>query len=188
MEKNGYDVQGDYVEAELYMTPQAMSYECQITVTIDNITSAYAANAALYGFVGSAFMSSRMPSHFYVTHQLKLNNKKMLPEGDDRGTIESPVFVTFGPPVDVPDKKYEVYLNITLIDNTTFEHTEDVTDQVLPVINSVKNNLAGVEHVEYRITIPLAIEIELPFARPVEGIIGMDDWEDDEIIRFPITQ
>lgn len=184
--KNNFPAQGDYVEAELYMTPQAVSYESKITVTINTISSAYVANAALSGFVGSAFMASRMPSHFYVTHHFRLNNKVLIPDEVDKGTIESPVFVTFGPPVDVPDNKYEIYIKVTLVDGTDYEETVDVTDQVLPIIPVIQNNIDGVSPITHNITIPLEIEITLPEVEPVEGNIGIGDWDDDEIISVPI--
>lgn len=185
--KNGFPIPDDYVEAELYMTPVPVSYESRIVLTIDNISSAYTAHAALYGFVGSVFMQERLPSHFYVTHQFTLNNKRMIPGYEDRGTIETPTFVTFGPPVDAPDKTYQVYIRITLVNNTVFEETVDITEQVQQVIEAIRENIGGAGDMEYQLTIPLDLTLELPKVDPVEGGIGVGDWEEDEIIRVPIT-
>lgn len=185
--KNGFDTPKDYIAAELNMTPVAMSYEAQIKVTIENISSAAGANAALYGFVGSAFISSRMPSHFYVTHHFNLNSKKIVDSAKDIGTIESPVFVTFGPPLDAPDNKYEVYVKILLVDNTEYENTFDVTTQLDTIIEAIKANQAGGGAPQYRLEIPVAINIKLPIVEPVGGGVGLGDWEDDELIHVPIT-
>jgi hypothetical protein len=184
---NGYDTPDNFIYQTLDMTPVAMSYEAQVVVTIKNITSAAGASAALYGFVGSAFMASRQPSHFYVTHQFNLNSRKMIDAAQDTGTIESPVFVTFGPPLDVPDQKYEIYIKMVLINNQEIERTFDVTDQVTPIVEDIKANLAVGASIEYRLEIPLEIELELPVVEHVEGSIGIEGWEDEELIHVPIT-
>lgn len=185
--KNGFDIPDSYIEAELYMTPMALSYECQVIVTIKNITSAYAANAAIYGFVGSAYMASRRPTHFYVTHQFNLNSKKMFPGSSTTGTIESPVFVTFGPPVDAPENNYEIYISIVLVDGSELERTIDVTDQVNPFIEKIRDNLEGKGDPEYNPVIAVELDLELPIVDPIKGSIGVGDWDDDEIIKVPIT-
>lgn len=184
--KNGFDIPESYTEAELGLTPQAMNYPCQVTVTIANITSAYAANGAVYGFAGSAFAASRRPSNFMATHQFNLNNKRILSADDDTGTIESPAFVTFGPPLDMAGKTCSVYINIMLTNGVPFEQEFDVTGQILPFVESVKNNLAGTGDVQYRLEIPIHIELELPVVEPIDGQIGLGDWDDDEIITVPI--
>lgn len=180
------NIPDNYVEAEVAMTPQAMSYESQVTVRFTNISSAYGADAAVHGFAGSAFAADRKPSHFFATHQFNLNNVEITDARADIGTVESPVFVTFGPPVDMPDKKYSVYVRVVLRDGETFEWTEDVTDQVLPFIEKVKRNLEG-GPVEYRMTLPILIEITLPVVEPIEGSVNVGDWDDDEVIIVPIT-
>ncbi|MDH6357162.1 DUF5119 domain-containing protein [Parabacteroides sp. PF5-9] len=186
--ENGFDTPSNYVEVEMEMTPVALNYECQVVLQINNISSAYSASAALYGFVGSAWMATRQPTHFYVTHQFNLNSKRMTDPAKDRGTIESPVFVTFGPPIDAPDNTYELYIRITLVDNTIVEKTVDITDQVQPVIETIRDNMGGTEPVHYQLTIPIQIDnIDLPHVDPVQGGVGVGDWDDDEIIRVPIS-
>jgi hypothetical protein len=185
--ENGFDTPENFVYTTLDMTPVAMSYEAQVVATIKNITSAAGASAALYGFVGSAFMASRQPSHFYVTHQFNLNSRKILDKVEDIGTIESPVFVTFGPPLDVPDKKYEIYIKMVLLNGQELEQRFDVTEQMVPIIEEIKNNLSDGETINFRLEIPIEIEFELPVVEPVEGTIGIEGWGDDELIRVPIT-
>ena len=185
--ENGTDIPPSYVEAEIALTPVAMNFKCQVIGTFDNISSAWSASAALHGFVGSAFVHTRTPSHFYATHQFILNSKRMLPGYEDRGTIESPVFITFGPPVDVADKTYSVFVSITLGDGTKWEETVDVTDQVVPVIEKIKQNIAGTAHEQITITIYIDLGLhELPVIEFHDGSIGVGDWEDDEIIHVPI--
>jgi hypothetical protein len=186
--ENGFDTPEDYVYARMQMTPVALSYVAQVVVTIKNISSAAGASAALYGFVGSAFMASRMPSHFYVTHQFNLNSRKIIDKAGDIGTIESPEFVTFGPPLDVPDHRYEVYIKMVLVDGQEMEWTIDVTEQMLPIIEEIKANQSGEVQIDYHLEIPLDIELELPVVDPVEGFIGIDGWDDDELITVPITK
>jgi hypothetical protein len=185
--RKGLDVPEDYVYAKMEMTPVPLSYEAQVVVKIKNIESAAAGSAALYGFVGSAFMASREPSHFYVTHQFNLNNRKILDETEEIGTIESPVFVTFGPPLDAPDNKYEVYLKMVLVNGEEREWTVDVGDQVFPIVEAIKANLSEGATIRYRLQIPITIEVELPTVEDIEGNVSLDDWGDDELIVAPIT-
>jgi hypothetical protein len=185
--RNGFDTPEDYIYSTLNMTPVAMSYEAQVVVTVKNVTSAAGASAALYGFVGSAFMASREPSHFYVTHQFNLNSRKFTDRAEDIGTIESPVFVTFGPPLDVPDHKYEVYIKMVLVNEQELEQTFDVTEQIKPIIEQIRTNLSGGVTIDYRLEIPLELELELPVVEPVEGSIGIEGWDDEELIYVPIT-
>jgi hypothetical protein len=185
--ENGFDTPEDYVYSRMDMTPMALSYKAELVVTISkHSSSVYGASAALYGFVGSAFMASRLPSHFYVTHQLKLNSLDKTGDADDSGTIRSGLFVTFGPPLDVPDNKYEVYIVMALQNGQQMEWRRDVSDQIAPVIEQIKDYQSGAVT-----EIPLNIELDLtldnvPYVPPVEGSIGIDGWEDDEVITVKI--
>ncbi len=192
--KNGFPVIPDYVEDSLFLTPYPVSYEAQIVVDLINPSSAYVANGALRGFAGSVFMATRMPSQNSVTHQFKLNSLRITDEGDaadplhpERGSIESPVFITFGPPLDVPERKYEFEISIVLKDGSEVNKVLDVTDQVTPVINQIKAHLMSTNPVPIKLTIPIHLTVELPIISSTSGgSIGVDDWGDDEIIRFPI--
>jgi hypothetical protein len=185
--ENGLETPEDYVYAQMQMTPVPLSYEAQVVVTIKNISSAAGASAALYGFVGSAFMASRLPSHFYVTHHFNLNSRKWIDQDNDTGTIESPRFVTFGPPLDVPDNKYEVYIKMILVNGEEHEWTFDVTEQMQPIIEEIKANFESGATIHYQLEIPLELYLELPVVEPVEGSVGVGNWSDDELITVPIT-
>lgn len=182
--KNGFEIPDGHIEAEIELVPQAMTYPCQVRFTITHISSAYAANAAVYGFSGSAFVASRRPSGFRVTHHVNLNNKVILSSDDDTGTIESPVFATFGPALDTP--QCSVYVSVMLVNGIELEREFDVTDQVLPFVARVKDNLLGTLPTQYRLSIPIELELELPLVQPIEGEIGLGDWDDDEIITIPV--
>ena len=184
--KNGGTISGnEYIVADIEMTPAAVSYECQVVVSLINQASAYVANGALKGFVGSVFMATRMPSHMDVTHQFRLNSLKISPEDSKKGTIQSPIFVTFGPPLDIPDRIYTLDLCIVLIDGSERNYTFDITDQITPVIEKIKSNLNASEPIDVNLIIPIEIMITLPEVESL-GSIGVDEWGDDEIIKVPI--
>ena len=184
--KNGFPSFDDYIEESILMTPFAVSYECKVVVTLVNASSAYIANGALKGFVGSVFMASRMPSHKDATHQFRLNSFKTVGDpNDDIGTIESPVFVTFGPPLDIPNRKYTLEISIILINGDVFNREIDITNQILPVIDKIKTNLNAQQPIEIDLTIPVEIKLTLPIVDRT-GNIDVDDWGDDEIIKVPI--
>jgi hypothetical protein len=184
--KNGYPTVEDYIEESLYLTPFAVSYPCQVEVVLTHASSAYVANGALRGFVGGVFMASRMPSHRDVTHQFKLNSFTAIGEPeDDMGIIKSPQFVTFGPPLDLPERKYTLQVSMVLVDGSEFEREFDITEQVLPVIEQLKSNLYAPEPIEVDLNIPIRIVVDLPAVEP-SGDLDVGQWGDDEIIQIPI--
>ena len=188
--KNGFPSYEDYIEDEVRIIPRPVSYNTQITVNLKNPNSAFAANGALRGFARSVRMSSGMPSHLDATHQLKLNNLKYTdPDNTEYGTIESPLFVTFGPPLDLPDRKYEFDLTIVLKDATVVHKIFDITDQILPVIAAIKNNQSAEVEVPVSLVIPIELRIDLPVVEEGKGGGGVDigEWGEDEIIKIPIT-
>lgn len=201
--ENGYETPPSYIEDEVTLEPLAMNYECHVLATFDNISSAWSAAAALRGFVGSAYVGSGRPSQMKATHHFNLNSKKMLNNGHkDRGTLEYPNsgaqnekdrwFVTFGPQIDadISTWRYEVFMNVMLSNGEWIERTFDVTDQIVPYIEQIKNNIAGVGPRQHRIKIDIVIPevICLPDVGPSDGSIGVGDWEDDEIITVPIPK
>ena len=184
--KNGFPSAQDYIEESILMTPFAVSYECMVVVTLVNASSAYTANGAIKGFVGSVFMNSRMPSHMDATHQFRLNSFKAVGNpNDDTGTIESPIFVTFGPPLDIPNRKYILEVSIVLIDGNEFNREIDITNQILPIIAQINTNLNAQTPIVVDLTIPIEIKLTLPIVDRT-GNIDVDDWGDDEIINVPI--
>ena len=185
--ENGFDTPGDYIEAELAMVPHALSFPCRVEVEVHGNSSMIGAAAALRGVAGSALMASRRPSaDFTVTHQLTLNNKRQLGAADeDRVSIYSPEFVTFGPPLD--GARVELDLRFGLVNGEYYDPgTIDVTGQLAQFIADVKANLAGVQPVKHGLTIPIKVTVELPAVDPVEGAIELGRWSDDEIINFPV--
>lgn len=192
--QNGHKVQtteGDYIEQEIRLVPYAHSYLAQVTIHLINPSSAAVANGSLRGFIGSIFMASGKPSHFDVTHQLRLNNLRITnhgtkgdPNDPETGTIESPLFVTFGPPIDLPDRRYTFELSIIIKDGTELNQTFDITDQVAPVVIE-RFNFLQTHNSPINLTIPIEISFELPFVDP-ESVITVNDWGDEEIIRVPI--
>jgi hypothetical protein len=193
--ENGYVTPPNYVYADSLLTPAPVSYVAQLLVKIKNISSVAGASAALYGFVGSAYMSSRMPnSQFPVTHQFNLNNRQWIDQSQNLGTIESPEFVTFGPPLDDdPNHKYEVYIKMVLVDGKELEFTFDddyLRGQMAPIVEEIKANHASQIAINYKLEIPLEIDLthgEIPETEPVEGGVGIGGWGDDELITVPIT-
>lgn len=184
--KNGFPVTPDYIESSLHLTPFAVSYTTRVIVHLVHPNSALIANGAFRGFAGSVFMASRMPSHVTVTHQLKLNHKQYDDATQKTGTIRSDDFVTFGPPLDLPSRKYEFELSIILVNGATFHQVYDVTSQIAPVIERIKANQGKSAPVETGIEIVITISAELPDVEVDPGAIGVIGWEDDEIIRVPI--
>jgi hypothetical protein len=194
---NGYPTLDDYIESELRMTPIAVSYLCQIIVCLVNPSSAFIANGALHGFAGSAFMASGEPNAgFIVTHQLKLNRLTITNEGtpddpDDleRGTIESPLFVTFGPPLNRPERQYTFDLSVILRDGVEVNHTFNVTDQIEKAICEILDYRENFGEIHFNLIIPIEIFIELPKVEPdTPGgeIVNIKPWGDDEIITVKI--
>lgn len=191
--QNGYPLYADYIETHLLMTPRTVSYSTRVTVNLINPASALAANGALRGFAGSVFLASGMPSHTNVTYQLKLNNMTITHKGaagassdPQRGTIESPRFVTFGPPLDLPDRTYEFEIEVALRDGNYYRNKFDVTDQITSLIMQLKANREQSQP-QVKITIPIVIDITLPqIDEDLSGSIGVGDWGPDEIITVPI--
>ncbi len=184
--KNGFPSYEDYVESSVSLTPAAVSYNARVTVNLTNPSNAAVANGALRGFAGSVMMASRMPSHQGVTHHLRLNNLWIDPADDTKGRIESPVFVTFGPPLDLPGRKYGFEISVILKDGSTYNETIDVTEQVEPLIAKMRQNLGQAVPVHPRIAIELSVDVTLPDVEDRSGSIGVGEWGDDEIIRVPI--
>ncbi len=190
--KNGNTIPPNHVKDSLFMVPVAVSYEAQVMIQLVNPSSAGIANGALRGFAGSVFMESRLPSHAPVTHHLRFNNLRITnpgtpddPDDPETGTIESPVFVTFGPPLDLSDRRYEFFLSIVLKDGTPFERTVDITDKMLPVIASINACRTGETPTSGRIFIPINLSFSLPKLLDNTGI-GVNGWGDEEVIRVPI--
>ncbi|MCL2562376.1 MAG: hypothetical protein FWE10_08700 [Rikenellaceae bacterium] len=184
---------GDHVEDELYLTPLARSYWCQIIVHLTNPSNALSAAGSFRGFAGSAFAFSGLPSHFDVTHQLRLNDLQITkagtrgdPDDEEEGTVRTPWFVTFGPPLDVPARRYTFDLTVWLRDGQTmskeFEVSREEIERIIERITEYRNG---------EMTTPPVIVLEFCMELPENlsgGSISVDDWGDDELITVPIRR
>lgn len=175
----------------LTLTPRPLSWRAKVVVHLINAGSMSSAAGSLMGFAGSVFMAGGTPSHMRTTHQLPLGSLT-LDEGQQQpdkltGTIESPVFVTFGPPTDIADGDtgwpFRFDLSVELRDGSTFEGIYDISKQIAPVVEKLR---AGewYDPVLHPIIIEI-MDVELP---SVDSSVAIDPWEDnDEIIKIPVT-
>ncbi|MDL2211181.1 DUF5119 domain-containing protein, partial [Bacteroides sp. OttesenSCG-928-M17] len=151
--RNGYPTYEDYIESEVKITPKQVSYYAQIVITLKNPNSIHAANGSLRGFMRSVRMSTGEPTHLEGTHQLRLNNMKYTdPDSEEYGTIESPKFVTFGPPLDMPNREYEFEVKIVLKDGNIVDEKFDITDQVEEAIDNIQTTKGTVINVPITLT------------------------------------
>ena len=186
--RNSFPTLEDYIEHEVQLTPRAVSYPAQVVVHLINPRSAAIANGSLHGFVGSVMMAPGEPTDFAVTHQLRLNNLTIPdPEAQPEvGTIESPWFVTFGPPLNRPNHSYTLDVSIILQDGNEINETFDIADQVEPAIQRIKNYRASPAGISINLAIPIEITLELPSDIEPGSMVGVNDWSDDEIIVVKI--
>lgn len=132
----------DYTENTLTLLPRPLSYYAKVVVYIENPASAAVANGSLRGMVGSVFVKSGRPSTMRVTHQLPFNAKYLdavVADATPTGAIETPLFVTFGPPADsvatdADDWEYRFDLDIVLQDGSSFRQTFDIREQVRAIV------------------------------------------------------
>ncbi|MDR2584646.1 MAG: hypothetical protein LBC84_00245 [Prevotellaceae bacterium] len=186
--RNGYPVVQDYVESTIKLTPRALSYPTQVIVHLVYPRSAAIANGSLRGFAGSVFLASGAPSTFEVTHQVRLNSLVITHPGTngdandpELGTIVSPIFNTFGPPLDQPNRLYTFEINVILVNGEVVIKTFDVTDQIKQTIEKIHlfhQNPIG--------TLTIPIEIFLELTDVIGSAVSVNDWGDDEIIRVVI--
>lgn len=203
--KNGKDahpVTSDYIEVVKDLVPRAVSYRfCVKFTNLVNPTSARSASGALRGFAGSVFVVSenRMPkTGFSATHHLNLTtsangNMHTTPDGRVIGTAQTPLFVSFGPPLPgslgelESSGRFTFELNFLLTDNTEFVPLNgaiDITPQVNEIIEKIYRYHRGEGSLTYDenlFTIEIADEIFLPVVQP-ENIVSVVDWDDDEEI------
>ncbi len=202
--KNGRKVASvpeNYVESEVSLVPRAMSYRFQVKIAnLVNPSSARAASGALLGFTGSVFPASsqNMPeSGIPATHHLSLAAASGVSiwtddDGTELGKIQSPVFVSFGPPLPAStgqlpaSGKYTFDPVFVLADNTEFKLPQpiDVTPQVNAAIERIFRHHSGGGDIaigENLFVIEITDRIELPIIMP-DKIVDVIDWEDEEEI------
>ena len=185
---NAKELPGTTVGLARPIVPMPITYRSKIVITLTNPESAYAAMGYLRGFSGSTFLASRMPSHTNVTHQFSLNHLTQVPGDPKRATIESPTFNTFGPPLDLPSRRYEFELKVLLRDGSVRDSIYDITDQIAPVVRDLRTYVELGTRIDIDIHIPVDnLELPLPqVSGTLEGGIGVDSWGPSELVPVPI--
>lgn len=185
--KNGFPTSPEYIEDTVYFSPCRVTHTCQVIARVRNAKSARIVQAKLHGFAGSVFLANRLPSHLSASHQFTLNSLRFDQADPLVGTITSPVFNTFGPPLDLPGRKYELELDILLTNSQEYPKMRfDVTDQVENAIKYLKaERLRNRPIME---TFYIIIEFELPPVISDNLDVGIDDWGNDIIVSIPINK
>lgn len=182
---NGLPSNLKYVDDTIEFCPCRVTHTCQVIARVRNPQSARIVQAKLHGFAHSVFLADRMPAHNSITHQFKLNSLKLDTENPDLGTISSPIFNTFGPPLDLPGREYTVDVDVLLTNSTELQTmTFDVTDQVEQAIEYLSaERLNGCPIMD---TFYIYIDYELPIIVSDGMDVGVGDWGDDVIVTVPI--
>lgn len=183
--ENGYPTNPKYIDDTLFFTPCRLTHTCQVIARVRNPKSARVVQAKLHGFAQSVFLANRMPAHNSITHQFKLNSLKLDQTDSDVGTIKSPMFTTFGPPLDMPERRYTIDVNVLLTNSTelsmmTFDVTEQVENAITYLAAERLKNSPIME------TFYIYLEFELPIVVSDGLDVGVGDWGDDVIITVPI--
>lgn len=184
--KNGFPTSLKHINDTLPFTPCRITVDCIVICRVKNVKSARIVQAKLRGFSQSVFLANRLPSHTYITHQFTLNDRQFDDPDPTIGTIKSPMFTTFGPPLDLPERKYIIDIHTLLINGEEWpQKSFDVTDQVKPYIEFLKQ-----ERNKNNPFITQPIIIYLYFELPIvisDGMdVGVKDWGDDVIVTVPI--
>lgn len=183
--KNGLPTSPNYIEDTLYFSPCRVTHTCQVIARVRNPKSARIVQAKLHGFSGSVFLANRMPGHNYITHQFTLNSLKIDQSDPNIGTITSPVFNTFGPPLDLPDRRYTIEVNVLMTNSQELPTMAfDVTDQVNKAITYL--TAERLKNKPIMDTFYIFIEFELPNVVSDNMDVGVEDWGNDVIITVPI--
>lgn len=183
--KNGLPINLNYLDDSIFFTPCRITHTCQVIARVRNAESARVVQAKLHGFSQSVFLASRLPAHNSITHQFTLNSLRYDQADPVVGTISSPVFETFGPPLDLPERRYTIDLDVLLTNSEEFPRMIfDVTAQVEKAIAYL-----AAERLKNR-PIMETFYIYLDFALPVivsDGLdVGLGDWGNDVIISVPV--
>lgn len=183
--KNGYPTNPKYIDDTIDFSPCRVTHTCQVIARVHNPKSARIVQAKLHGFSQSVLLANRLPTHSSITHQFTLNSLKIDHSDPTYGTISSPVFNTFGPPLDLPGRRYTVDVSVLMIDSEeTPQMTFDVTDQVEQAIEYLAaERLKNCSIME---TFYIYIDFELPVVISDGMDVGLGEWGEDVIITVPI--
>lgn len=183
--KNGFPTSIKFLDDSIPFIPCRVTHTCQVIAHVRNPKSARVVQAKLHGFSQSVFLSNRLPAHKSITHQFTLNSLKYDQSDPAIGTISSPVFTTFGPPLDLPGRNYTVDVSVLLTNSEelprmTFDVTEQVEKAIAYLATERLNNRPIME------TFYIYIEFDLPIVISDGMDVGLGEWSDDVIITVPI--
>lgn len=183
--KNGYPNNLKYIDDTVNFTSCRVTHTCQVIARVRNPKSARVVQAKLHGFAQSVFLANRLPAHNSITHQFTLNSLKYDQSDPDVGTISSPVFTTFGPPLDLPERRYTIDVNVLLTNSEelpimSFDVTGQVQDAIAYLAAERLKNCPIME------TFYIYLDFELPIVISDGLDVGVGDWGDDVIITVPI--
>lgn len=183
--KNGFPTNPQYIEDSIFFSPCRVTHTCQVIARVRNAKSARVVQAKLHGFAGSVFLANRLPAHNSVTHQFTLNSLKYDQSDPAVGTITSPVFATFGPPLDLPARQYTIDVNALLTNSEEYPKMSfDVTDQVEKAISYL--SAERLKNRPIMDTFYIYIEFTLPVVISDGMDVGVEDWGNDVIVTVPI--
>lgn len=182
---NGFPSNPKYLDDSISFTPCRVTHTCQVIARVRNPKSARVVQAKLHGFSQSVFLANRWPAHSSITHQFTLNSLKYDQSDPAVGTISSPVFTTFGPPLDLPERRYTVDVDVLLtnseeLSRMTFDVTEQVQEAIAYLAAERLNDCPIMK------TFYIYIEFELPIVISDGMDVGLGEWGDDVIITVPI--
>ncbi len=194
---------GPHVAGTIESAPRAMSFRFQVRLTnIVNPVSAISAAGSFRGFLGSVFMPAsgdKPRPGFRATHHLQLstpvaNRIRTRADGEQVGTLVSPWFVTFGPPLPegegaLPTSgQYFFEPVFVLLDGSQYTPGPiDVTEQVNETIERMMEHHGDgddIAHHENVFEVAIENQVTLPVvAGGGDGPqVDVKPWEDDEII------
>jgi len=166
-----------YVDTTIVLTPRLLNYYAKVVVQMSRADNASTTcSAAVRGFVGSAMMASAERGAGRVTHQVTLGTLMVDPT-TNMGSVESPLFVTFGPPVPArADWPFELEVSITTRDGKVTSRKFDVADQIAPVVERMA---AGTFTNSKDDPILIVVRLDLP---ELEAGVELDPWDDGDNI------
>lgn len=182
---NGFPTSSNYIEDSLEFTPCRVTHNCIIKVHAINIKAINGrgiVKASLRGFAGSVFLYKRLPSHTEITHQCNLNGLIYDADSPLDGTIGA-TFSTFGPPLDLPERTYELEINVKYPSGNEARFVVDVTDQIKPIIARMNQERLDNKPIMDDIVINTEITIENDNGGDFD--IDVEEWGDDVIVTIP---
>lgn len=189
--KGNYPTATNYLADTVDFTPCRVTLMCEVVLNVknaDQIQKGVIVKGTLRGFTNSVFLGERLPSHTYASHQFAPNHLKYNEGSTTDGVIYSR-FSTFGPPVDDPDRDYELQIDVLYTSaqrSQQFLFNKDngdiIKQQLLPQIARRAKERVDNEPIlsDIRLEVDIALDIEAG-----NWDVGVEDWGDDIIIVIP---